>query len=196
MSRYYYTEPGRGITQEGPFQTETDLLYCRLVSPGSNELMFEAGILSPDRNTCYRELAANDYLFEVETSGLRTAQYLDYPLVIDDQMIHAVHLDFIYKYNTLLREVLFSGPGISRNPKPPLSPGMLMYLNFEWFKLIRVVNENNILSAAGVDERIPRLLDGGESQQCFRRRIQMRRDGRFPPLVDEPWPPCCYATSI
>ena len=191
ISRCYYTE-GRIHLAAGPLDATTDLLYCTLVPGG--QLAFEPGVVSAQQNKCYREFHNNDYCFEIETAGIRTAQYLNYPIVITIRMIQIVHDDFGYKYNTMMRNVYFSD-----NPKPPLTPDMLMYLHFEWFKLLRAAYEEEILEAAGLTEeedRIPRLLIGRESQECFRRRIQMRRNGRFPPLTDEPWPVTAHATTL
>ena len=179
MSQYYYSTAW--IMEEGPFEAETDLLYCRL-GP-DNELVFEAGVISERQNRHHPE-EKKGFEYEVETIGLRVAQYLDYQIEITRELIGSVHSEFIYKYYEIMRNYLF-GP----NPKPTLSPDMLMYLHFYWFKVIRAANEDNILSASGVDEPIPRVFSGWETQQYFRRRIQMRRDGNFPPLADEPWPP-------
>ena len=176
----FYRDDNR-VYSRGPFDPETDLLYCRL-GP-NNELVFEAGVISEQQNRHYREKMI-EFRFEVETIGLPVAQYLDYKLEIDKQMIGAVHHPFIFKYHEIMEDYFF-GP----NPKPTLSPDMLMYLHFEWFKVIRAAHEENILSAAGVDKPIPRIFDGLETQHYFRERVRMRREGCFGPLKDEPWPP-------
>ena len=144
-----------------PSLTRNDLMYCWVDE--RNNLVYDETIVGPEENEFFKSPSPDNYMFELETTIRRVAQYLFIDAMVDRALIDGVAFWFTKKFPELKKK------------KTEFSVSTLIYLN------CHIADK---LKKAELDrQEPPGKMNVMDRIRWKNERIEMRRNGAFPTLV-------------